>query len=93
MGLLTGLLTLPLAPVRGTVWIAERVAEQAERELGDEATIRRRLVELEMRYDVGEIDELEYARAEDELLARLSSVRGASSGNTGGRPRGGTDAE
>ena len=30
MGLIMGLLTLPLAPVRGTVWIAERLEEQAE---------------------------------------------------------------
>ena len=36
MGLFTGLLTLPLAPVRGTVWIAEQLAAEAERrfELG-----------------------------------------------------------
>ena len=27
MGLITGLLTLPLAPVRGTVWLAERIQE------------------------------------------------------------------
>jgi len=31
VGLITGLLTLPLAPVRGTVWLAERIQEQAER--------------------------------------------------------------
>jgi len=33
VGLISGLLTLPLVPVRGTVWIAERLQEQAEREL------------------------------------------------------------
>jgi hypothetical protein len=88
MGLLTGLLTLPLAPVRGTVWIAERIAEQAERELGDETAIRRQLVELEMRHDIGEIDDAEYARSEDELLDRLSRARAASaatSSDTAGR--------
>ena len=46
MGLITGLLTLPLAPVRGTVWIAERLEEQAE-ELYDESAIRAQLMELE----------------------------------------------
>ena len=75
MGLISALLTLPLAPVRGTVWIAERVAEQAEQELGDEATIRRRLADLQMRYDTGEIDEEEHAAGEDELLARLARAR------------------
>lgn len=75
MGLLTGLLTLPLAPVRGTVWIAERLVEQAERELGDEATIRRRLTELQVRHELGEISDEELAEREDVLLARLSELR------------------
>ena len=29
MGLFTGLLGLPLAPLRGTVWVAEQVLQQA----------------------------------------------------------------
>ena len=40
MGLITGLLTLPLAPVRGVAWIGEQVALEAERELNDETRIR-----------------------------------------------------
>lgn len=75
MGLLTGLLTLPLAPVRGTVWIAERLVEQAERELGDETTIRRRLTELQVRHDLGEISDEELAEEEDALLLRLAASR------------------
>ena len=43
MGLITGLLTLPLAPVRGTVWIAEQIQEQAEGELYDEGAIQAQL--------------------------------------------------
>jgi Gas vesicle protein G len=75
VGLFTALVTLPLAPVRGTVWVAERIKEQAELELADEPAIRRRLAELQMRYDTGEIDEAEYAAAEDDLLARLARAR------------------
>jgi Gas vesicle protein G len=77
MGLLTGLLTLPLAPVRGTVWIAERLIEEAERELGDENAIRRQLTELEVRYELGEISDEELAEAEDALLSRLVESREA----------------
>ena len=47
MGLITGLLTLPLAPVRGTVWLAERIQEQATSELFDESAITASLLELE----------------------------------------------
>src|SRR5206468_3647955 len=33
MGLFTGLLLLPLAPLRGTIWLAEQLAAIAEQEL------------------------------------------------------------
>lgn len=83
MGLLTGLLTLPLAPVRGTVWIAERLIEQAELELGDETTVRRRLEELELRHELGEISDEELAEAEDALLAQLAARREGTGGSHG----------
>jgi type II secretory pathway predicted ATPase ExeA len=71
MGLLTGLLTLPLAPIRGTMWIAEQVAEQAARELDEGRTIRRQLAEAELRYERGELTVEELEEIEDELLERL----------------------
>jgi hypothetical protein len=76
MGLITGLLTLPLAPVRGTVWIAERILEQAEAELNDEGAIRAQLLEIQAAREAGEIDEEEAARREDVLLERLIAARG-----------------
>jgi gas vesicle protein GvpG len=84
VGLLTGLLTLPLAPVRGTVWIAERLMEEAERELGDEAAVRRRLAELELRHELGEITDEELAEAEDALLAELDARRERGGGGSDG---------
>ena len=71
MGLFTALITLPLAPVRGTSWIAEQVLEQAEREYYDPATIQRQLAELEELRERGEIDEEEADDVERELIARL----------------------
>jgi cytochrome c-type biogenesis protein CcmI len=76
MGLIMGLLTLPLAPVRGTVWIAERREEQAQAELNDETALRAQLVELEELRATGEIDEEELEAAEDELVQRLMDLRG-----------------
>jgi hypothetical protein len=77
MGLLTGLLTLPLAPVRGTIWVAERIAEEAERQLDEEPAVRRALDELQTAYELGEIDEASFERREDELLRRLIEIRTA----------------
>jgi gas vesicle protein GvpG len=71
MGLFTGLLLLPLAPVRGTVWIAEQLMAEAERELDDERVVRRLLLEAEAALERGELSEEEYDRIEDELLERL----------------------
>ena len=79
MGLITGLLTLPLAPVRGTVWLAERIQEQAEEELYDESAIRRSLIELEEARDSGALSDEEIDAAENELLERLMEIRGVAS--------------
>ncbi|HEU5216364.1 MAG TPA: gas vesicle protein GvpG [Gaiellaceae bacterium] len=75
MGFLTGILLLPLAPLRGTIWLAERLAEVAEREADDETTFRRLLVEAEIAFESGELTEAEYERVEDELLERLELAR------------------
>ncbi|MFL5952762.1 MAG: gas vesicle protein GvpG [Gaiellaceae bacterium] len=76
MGLITGLLTLPLAPVRGTVWLAERIQEQAELDANDDAGLRAQLLDLEAARQSGDYDEAELDAAEDELLARLIEIRG-----------------
>jgi len=76
VGLFTGLLLLPLAPLRGTIWIAERLKDYAEQELGDEAMARRLLAEAELAYEAGELPEAEYEVVEDELLERLDLLRG-----------------
>jgi Gas vesicle protein G len=73
VGLVTGLLTLPLAPVRGTIWIAERLLEEVERELDDPRNIEAQLSDAEARYERGEITAEEYELLEDALMRRLMS--------------------
>ena len=75
MGFLTGILLLPLAPLRGTIWLAERLTEVAAREADSEATFRRLLVEAEIAFESGELSETEYEQVEDELLERLELAR------------------
>lgn len=80
MGLLSGLLTLPLAPVRGVVWVAELVAEEAERELAAMEDPEQALVDLDAARAAGEISEEEAAEAEaaliDAVLARRQQMEG-----------------
>jgi len=72
VGLFTTLLTLPLAPVRGVVWVAEQVADEADRQLYDEDRIRSELLQLEIDYDDGKLDEEERERMEQNLFDRLA---------------------
>ena len=83
MGLITGLLTLPLLPVKGTIALAERIREQTNTELYDESAIRQAFVELEALRATGEIDEDELADAEDALVQRLMTLRGFQEENNG----------
>jgi hypothetical protein len=75
MGLLSGILLLPLAPVRGTIWVAEKLAEQAARDHDEEVVVRRLLVEAELALERGELTVEEYEEAEDALLERLEQAR------------------
>ena len=75
VGLFKELALLPLAPVRGTAWIAEQLAEEAERELYDENRIKRELLQLEFDEEEGQISERERQQKEGELLERLQIAR------------------
>ncbi|MFG3256972.1 gas vesicle protein GvpG [Streptomyces sp. NPDC048172] len=71
MGLLKELLLLPAAPVRGTAWVLRQVQAEAERQYRDPATVQRELSRITELFEAGEMDEEEFDRREDELLARL----------------------
>jgi hypothetical protein len=73
MGLITGLLTLPLAPIRGTVWIAEQLAAEAERELRGEQSPRRRLLVAERQLELGLLTQEEYEVIEEAALDQLEA--------------------
>lgn len=71
MGLITGLLTLPLAQVRGVAWIAEQVRQEAERQWMDPAALQEALADVQARREVGLIEDVEADRLEGELIERL----------------------
>ena len=74
MGIMTGLLTLPLAPVRATIWVAEQLESEAERQLDDPESLRQQLETLQVSHELGEIDTDEYERVEEAVLARLIAL-------------------
>ncbi|GAA1288245.1 gas vesicle protein GvpG [Pseudonocardia aurantiaca] len=71
MGLLTGLLGLPLAPVRGVLWMAEQIRDHAEEQYYDPARIRTQLEQIDQARRSGELPEEECDALENDLLQRL----------------------
>ena len=75
MGLISGLLKLPLSPVLGTVLIAEQIQAQAEAEYYDEGAIQAQLREVDEARRAGTMDDAEADAAEDALIERLLEGR------------------
>ncbi|MGW0289012.1 gas vesicle protein GvpG [Streptomyces tuirus] len=73
MGLVTGLLLLPLAPVRGTLWVADHLLREAERQASDPRAVQARLAALNRALEEGAIDESTFEEEEERLLACLDS--------------------
>ena len=72
MGLLSELILLPLAPVRGVAWTVDQVLTAAEREQVE--ALRAELMRLEQDLHAGVIDEEEFDRREDDILDRLEEL-------------------
>ena len=72
MGMVTGLLTLPLAPVRGVVWLAEVLQEQAEAQLYDPGRVAAEMRDIADAVAAGQMSEQEAAGREEELVRRLT---------------------
>src|SRR5919202_7046258 len=64
-----------LAPVTGFKFILGQIQKMADRELNDDTLIKEQLLELQMRLELEEISEEEYAEREAELFARLRAIR------------------
>jgi hypothetical protein len=75
MGLVTGLLTLPLAPVRGVGWVAERLLDQAYQQEFSPEAVRRQLHAAQRDLEEGRMTEQEYEAIEDVLVERLVAAR------------------
>ncbi|HEY8466236.1 MAG TPA: gas vesicle protein GvpG [Solirubrobacterales bacterium] len=75
MGLFKELALLPLAPLRGTVWVAEQLRDEADRRLYDEESIKRELLQLELDHEAGLVGDAERERLERDLFERLAVAR------------------
>lgn len=75
MGLITGVLGLPVAPLRGVVAAAEQVRRAAEDQFYDPVLIRGQLEEVDRMRADGRLTDDEATAWEDELVERLLVAR------------------
>jgi Gas vesicle protein G len=57
-------------------FVLEKVAAAAEAERQDDSALREQLLEAQMRLEVGELTDDEYAEIERDVLARIREIKG-----------------
>ncbi|HTL89642.1 MAG TPA: gas vesicle protein GvpG [Leptolyngbya sp.] len=68
------LLRLLFAPVTGLEWIAEQIQERVDTELDQTENLSKRLLALQLAFDMGEIPEAEFEVQEEELLLAIQAL-------------------
>lgn len=86
MGLIKELVLLPAAPVRFSVWVASKVAEDAEREHFSTGAGVRRLQEIEEAREEGRLDEDTAAELEGQVLEQQLEAAQSREGGGPGLP-------
>ncbi|AEF39035.1 gas vesicle protein GvpG [Hoyosella subflava] len=84
MGLITGILGLPLLPVRGVVAVAEVIRDQVDQEMHSPGAVRRDLETLAGQREAGEISAAEETEGQQQILDRMSKPRGEPPGKAEG---------
>ncbi len=85
MLLVDDLLALPFS---GLLGIFRKISEMADRECSDEAYIQEKLLEIQLLYEMDEIDDEEYDRQAAVWEARLNAAMGAEAGEEPGEEAG-----
>ena len=67
---------LLFAPITGFQFIMRTLAKVAEEQYTDDAPLKERLLELQVRLDSGEVTEEEYAVEETQILRELREIQG-----------------
>lgn len=62
------------APFEGIIWIGEQLLERAEAELDDKENLGKRLLALQLAFDMGDIAEEDFEVQEEELLLQIQAL-------------------
>ena len=63
-----------LAPLKGVIWMGQKLGDMAQKELSDKGRIKEELMRLQLQFELDEISQAEYDQKENELLDRLDAI-------------------
>ncbi|MDZ8262866.1 gas vesicle protein GvpG [Nostoc sp. ChiQUE01b] len=63
-----------IGPLEGITWIGEQLLERASGELDENENLHKRLLALQLAFDIGEISEEEFEIQEEELLLQIQAM-------------------
>jgi gas vesicle protein GvpG len=61
-------------------FVLDKVVAAAEAEMQDDTALREQLLEAQMRLELGEMSEAEFAALERDILARIREIKGTQAG-------------
>lgn len=67
-------------------FVLDKVVAAAEAEMQDDTALREQLLEAQMRLELGEISDEEFAETERDLLARIREIKGQQQGAISMKP-------
>jgi hypothetical protein len=62
--------------IGGIRFVLEKVVAAAEAEANDDSALREQLLEAQMRLELGELSQAEFASIERDVLARIRDIKG-----------------
>ena len=62
-------------PVKSASWLLEQIHGEVEKEQTDEDRVMEQLMELQLRYEMEEIEKEDFEAQEKELMERLNAIR------------------
>ena len=64
-----------LSPLKGLLWLGEKIENLCDQETSDDGRVMERLMALQLKFELDEINEEEYVEQEKEILAQLETIR------------------
>jgi hypothetical protein len=76
----TGVIILDSLLIGSLRFVLDKIVAAAEAEANDDTALREQLLEAQMRLELGELSEREFARIERDVLTRLRELKGSAPG-------------